>query len=161
MSHHEKRDMMIVRNEHGMSYFILSCGHQTSLYTTNCSACYFSTVHCHFFFLFSFILLHQLGFSLSYCFMHVEHMYKGDIFIHTVVIKCENGDSIETWIILFWCRIFKGADSVGTSEKSNCLGFFWPHIKIINNKCFSTWKICISRRYYKFFITKYWEIRGI
>ena len=73
---------------------------------------------------------------------------------------------IKNWVqqkkkSIYFTLDIKGADLVGTAKKSNYLGFFLPHIKIINNKCFSTWKICISRRYYKFFITKYWEIRGI
>ena len=51
--------------------------------------------------------------------------------------------------------MIKGADLVGTSKKAITQDVVWLHIKIINNKCFSTWKISMSRRYYKFFITKY------
>ena len=49
---------------------------------------------------------------------------------------------------------------MGRPKKAMIYDFFCPHIKIINGKCFPTWKMCISRRYYKIFITKNWEIRG-
>ena len=79
------------------------------------------------------------------------------------IISINRQSAFITQNVIYSYSSFKGADLLVTSKKSNYLGFFFflLHIKIVNNKCFSTWKICISRRYYKIFITKYWEIRGI
>ena len=60
-------------------------------------------------------------------------------------------------ICIFFNKI---GTSLGRPKKSIIYNFFWLH-KIINDKCFFTWKICISRKYYKFFKTKFCEIRGI